>query len=204
VIAQEQNVQQYPDFNNGSNVEFAGGDVITSSHPTQRATILYGSSDDINLQCSVGSPVYRCFPCGSARGFVIVYVTPGSFEKAEIMIDCRNSTPLVVPMTPKMLATLGVRAGEQFLGEIDGRRFYWNKSRPTIVMSRSLENKPVGEWKLKDLANAEGVVRGLGRPGTVAVVGDFRPHSLIRDGLYDYAIIDIEGYPLSGKSKGPD
>jgi hypothetical protein len=194
VIAREQSVKKYPDFENDKNESWSqtasGAPVLYAERPDQRATVLYGSNDDIKLQCSISSPVYRCFPCGLGCGFVFT----GYTHRILIMVYWSGAVPMAKTITSEMLTAFGVRPGERYLGEIDGRRYFWNKDRASIVVARNLENEPIGEWKIKRLCEAEGVVRGLGGAESVAVEGDFRPQSfIISDGLYDYAIMDIEG-----------
>jgi hypothetical protein len=193
VIGREQNVKLYPDFDNEKNVSVdqSGGGVavLYADHPDQRATILYGRLDDVERECSIGSPVYRCFPLDSTRGFVRVGFNPGR----QIVLSWKGLIPVAAPMNDEMLKRLGVQPGERFLGQIDGRRFFWSSSRVLMVVARDLENKPVGEWKVPRLAEADGVVRSFSNPRSIAVVGNFRTHGLIRVGLYDYAIVDIDG-----------
>ena len=195
VIAREKNTELYPDFTNGKNVGFVqvanGTTMLCSDHPDQVASILFGSLDKVKQQCSTDGIVYRCFPLGPGRGIIQQGFVPGN----PVMVSWKGEVAVAATMTADQLKSFGVRPGERILGEIDGRRFYWSKSRPTVVVARDLENNPVGEWTVPRLAIPDGVVRGLTNPKSVAVVGDFKARGLIKwGGQYDYAIIDIEGY----------
>lgn len=195
VVAREQTVKQYPDFENGTwtgVIQPTGGIMMLyTQHPTWLASILFGSEEDVKRQCSTSGIVYRCFPLGSDSGLLHVGFDPG----IPGIVSWKGGIPVAATMTADQLRSFGVRPGERILGEIDGRRFYWSKTRPTVVVVRDLENKPVGEWKVPRLAIPDGVARGLANPKSVAVVGNFKARGLIKwGGQYDYAIIDIEGY----------
>jgi hypothetical protein len=196
VIAKERNVEGYPYFANGENPQFFqaanGVTMLFEQHPDWLASVLFGSVEDIKHQCSTDGGVYRCFPLGPDRGLLDVGIEPAH---RVVVVTWKGETPVVSAMSAELLQSLGVKPGERILGELDGRRFYWSGSRPSVVMVRDLENRPVGEWKVSRAAKPEGVVRGLVNPKSVAVVGFFQARGLIKwGGPYDYAIVDIEGY----------
>jgi hypothetical protein len=194
VIAREQNVKQYPDFCNGTNVcwgEFSGETLLWSDHPDRRATILYGSRETVIAQCAVGSPVFRCFPGGEGRGLIFSNVE----RSGPWLIERTDSGFVTKSLTPEILTALNARPGERFLGEVGGKRFYWSKLRRTSLVVRERDGKSAGDWTVPRLFEPDGVVRSVANPKGIAVVGQFRSRAIIKwAGQYDDMIVDIEGY----------